>query len=177
MTVYDQVVSLVTLYNQGVASSSVPGEAFNILYTYPLVFLFSVGLFFASGEFLFQKSDQRSILKCMSVFVIAFLIASPFVYLYITCGCNGTAIYRRTGTAGKICGANGLKEISLRPLFDGSIKFEEPYYETTEIIRVIDSLISHNIKESVMKSVVTTTAPQEKVTLPYTDPPLRSLVK
>lgn len=170
MTVYDQVISIITLYNQGIASSSLPGEAFNILYTYPLGFLSMVGLFCASLEFLSQPYDKRSALKCAAVFIIAFMILSPFTYLYTTSDCNGSAIYRRVGTAGLICGARGLKEISLVPLFDGNITYGEPYYKEGEIIRIIDALISYNIKESVMKSVVIS-LPEEKRPPPIWTPP------
>lgn len=156
MTVYDQVVSVVTQYNQGVAESTISGEVQFILVTKPLFILSAIGLFFASWEFLSQQSDKRSILRCITVFLITVLLCSPVVHLYQSSTCDGNAIYYRVSTVGRLCGARGGGQISLKPLFDGRIKVSSPprvSENSVEVINAIDALISLTIKESIMGSV------------------------
>ena len=120
MRIHDQVVSTVTLFNQGVGQSTLPGEPHNILVLYPLFIVLAVGLFAGACEFWLQKREQRSPLLALAFGIMVASVTALFMWwFWMSCGCDGRAIYGRPLRAGQLCGARGTAPLSLKPLFQG----------------------------------------------------------
>lgn len=155
MRIYDQIISIVTQYNRGVSSSTLPGEATSILVVYPLLLLSALGLFVAACEFYWQRPNAagaRNVAGALACGIIAALAGAFVLYVWMCCSCDGYAIYLRPVTAGQLCGARGGDAISLKPLFEGRVKLNEAEKNdrVTEVIRGIDALISLSVEASVM---------------------------
>lgn len=153
MRIYDQVISIVTMYNQGITSSMQPGEAAYILVVYPLMVIAAVGLFAASCELYFQRQN-RSLMGALAIGIIFALAMAVTVWFAMGCNCDGSAIWWRPSTAGRLCGARGSAPLSLRPLFGKQVMTDENlvFERGTEVVRVIDMLISLAIESAIMNT-------------------------
>lgn len=154
MRIHDQVISVVTQFNQGVGQSTLPGEAHNILVVYPLLVVLAVGLFAGACEFWWQRREQRSALGAIAMGIMTAMLAALFIWFWMGCSCDGADIYKSPLTAGRLCGARGTGAISLMPLFRGCVTTKEDtkWNRDHEAIRVIDALISLSIESGLMNT-------------------------
>ena len=153
MRIHDQVINILSQYNQGVASSTAQGEATAILVLYPLLFVSLVGLFFGAIHMALHRPENRTIVGFLFAFITtAFLTALVVYFVWMQCSCDGYAIWLRPSTSGRLCGARGGDAVSLVPLFDGRVKPNEAekFDRITEVVRVIDALISLSVEASVV---------------------------
>jgi len=153
MRIHDQVINIVSLYNQGVASSTAQGEAIAILVLYPLLFVSLVGLFFGVIHIALHRQENRTLVSFLFAFVTTASLTALVVYfVWMQCNCDGNAMWLRPTTAGRLCGARGGDSVSLVPLFDGRVKPNEgeKFDRWSETVRVIDALISLSVEASVM---------------------------
>jgi hypothetical protein len=126
------------------------------LVVYPLLVVLAVGLFAAACEFYCQRREQRQPWGALAFGLMVALVTAFIVWwLWMSCACNGSAIFSRPRTAGELCAARGGSFLSLKPLFQGCVHIDEnAWNRESETRRVIDALISISIEVGVMNTTV-----------------------